>query len=691
MADDRAVWGIDIGQAGLKAIRLRYADAAHQVVALAYDYVPHPKSLSQPDAIPEELIPEALEKFLSRNEIEGDKLAISVPGKDALARFIQLPPVESSKVAEIVKYEARQQIPFALEDVIWDYQTLGGGIEESGFMLEAEVGLFAMKRDQVMQCLRPFTDAKVEVELIQIAPLALYNVLTYDQLGIGPDDEEAAQEEYTILLDMGSDDTTLLVSNGEKIWIRNVPLGGSHFTRALTKEMKLTFAKAEHLKCNATKSPDPRAVFQALRPVFSDYVAEIQRSIGYFSSVNRDAKISKVIGLGNGFKLAGLQKFLQQNLQYEVKRIDSYESMVGDNVLNAPLFEENILTFAVPYGLALQAMGLTRISTSLLPPEIATARKIRRKKPIATLTAAMLLFGLVVSAAGFGNTSRSVSKERFGEEEAAMSKLEKDVQSLNGAYLGQENAYRKIQADGALLTESLATRTDWLELYKAINVCLPRDQGEDLDIENIVKMHRIDILSITAEKRGDFKDWFTKVPGQFRRMMLEEEQKGPPAKAGYLITLKGVHYHHEQNNPLTGQKFLYVNHTLLKNLRKWTMQHEGSAPVPVRQMGISHAAITSHNSIEKDIYPDGRRVSLQRTARDARALRPTGRARTRTPINRPPVKPPEIIPLLVTTFDVQFVWSHIPVDQRSAEPQEVEIATTQPAQPRPGRRGRRNR
>ena len=76
-----------------------------------------------------------------------------------------------------------------------------------------------------------------------------------------------------------------------------VPIGGNHFTRALVKDMKLTFAKAEHLKCNATKSPDPKAVFQAMRPVFNDYVAEIQRSIGYFSSVNRSAKITKVVRL----------------------------------------------------------------------------------------------------------------------------------------------------------------------------------------------------------------------------------------------------------------------------------------------------------------------------------------------------------------------------------------------------------
>src|SRR4029079_2495732 len=100
----------------------------------------------------------------------------------------------------------------------------------------------------------------------------------------------------------------------------------------------------------------PRAVFQALRPIFNNYVSEIQRSIGYFSSVNRDAKIARVIGLGNGFKLAGMQKFLQQNLQYDVQRADGFASLMGDGVLNAPMFSENILSFGVSYGLAFQAL-----------------------------------------------------------------------------------------------------------------------------------------------------------------------------------------------------------------------------------------------------------------------------------------------------------------------------------------------
>jgi len=263
MADVQGVWGIEIGLAGLKAIRLVFAEAAKQVLATHFDYIPHPKILSQPDANPEELVAQALDTFLGRNKVAGDRIAIAVPGQSALARFIQLPPVEPSKVVEIVKYEARQQIPFALEEVIWDYQPLGGSGAEGGFLLDAEVGLFAMKREQVMQQLNPFINRKVEVDLIQIAPLALYNYLCHDQLGMSPDSDDEEGGPYHLVLDMGSDNTTLVVSNGKKIWIRNVPVGGNHFTRALTKEMKLTFAKAEHLKCNATKAPDPKAAAAA--------------------------------------------------------------------------------------------------------------------------------------------------------------------------------------------------------------------------------------------------------------------------------------------------------------------------------------------------------------------------------------------------------------------------------------------
>ncbi|HUG20466.1 MAG TPA: type IV pilus assembly protein PilM [Planctomycetaceae bacterium] len=631
MADSQGVWGIEIGQAGLKAIRLRYAEAADQVLAVAFDYIPHPKILSQPDAIPEELIPQALEKFLERNKVKGDRLAISVPGHTSLLKFIKLPPVEASKVAEIVKYEARQQIPFALDDVIWDYQSLTGGADEdTGFMLDAEVGLFAMKRDQLMGHLRPFSNAKLEIELIQSAPLAIFNMLSYDQLGLRNTDGEPVSDEHQILIDIGADNTTMLVTNGEKIWIRNIPMGGNHFTRALSKDMKLTFAKAEHLKCNATKSPDPKAVFQALRPVFNDFVAEIQRSIGYFSSVNREAKIARVVGVGNGFKMAGLQKFLEQNLQYEVVRLDRFHSVVGDSVLSDPLFEENILTFAVPYGLALQGLRQTVLKTSLLPPEILRARMIRHKKPWAIAAAAVLLFGFAASTAGYSNVMDSYSVDRFGAQEQEASSVVTNKTSFQSAYDQKKGELKKVRDSEELLVEPLKTREYWLELYRAINACLPRDVDDDRDTEEIQHQKRIKLISITSEYVGDLKTaWFDKLTLENKTHMDADEQATPPSGSGYVFTLVGIHYHNDRERDKDNTHVDFIVNNFLKNLQQWKVTPpKTSVPIPVGQIGISHPTIITSSESQRIYDPEGYklRMSNERNATRGMGADPYGTA-----------------------------------------------------------------
>ncbi len=206
MARSNAVWGIDIGNCSLKALRCRLDESAGQLVAEAFDYIEYPKILSQPGAEPAELVKEALKQFLSRNSVRGNRVAISVPGQNGLARFIKLPPVETRKIPDIVRYEARQQIPFDLQDVIWDYQRMGGALEEEGFVLEAEIGLFAMKRDQVFRALEPFREANIEVDVVQLTPLSLYNYFSFDQLqGLPPpeDIDPTDPPPSTVVLSLG--------------------------------------------------------------------------------------------------------------------------------------------------------------------------------------------------------------------------------------------------------------------------------------------------------------------------------------------------------------------------------------------------------------------------------------------------------------------------------------------------------
>ena len=103
-------------------------------------------------------------------------------------------------------------------------------------------------------------------------PLAVYNAMYHDSRLKGT----------TMIIDLGAENTDLIIADGETIWLRSIPIGGNNFTEALVKSFKLHFAKAEDLKRNAATSKYGRQIFQAMRPVFADLVAEIQRSASGF-------------------------------------------------------------------------------------------------------------------------------------------------------------------------------------------------------------------------------------------------------------------------------------------------------------------------------------------------------------------------------------------------------------------------
>jgi type IV pilus assembly protein PilM len=538
MARSNAVWGIDLGQCALKALRCRpHEKDDNRIVVDAFDYIEYPKILTQPEANRDELIREALEQFRSRNEVAGDRVAISVPGQNGLARFIKLPPVEAKKIPDIVKYEARQQIPFALDDVIWDYQPLAGGSVDEGYALETEVGIFAMKRDQVAKALKPLEDAGIEVELIQLAPLSIYNFICFDQLGNLTTYDRANPPPSKVVLSLGTDTTDLVITDGFRVWQRSIPIGGNHFTKALTKELKLTFAKAEHLKRNAMKAENPKLVFQAMRPVFSDLVAEIQRSIGFFTSNNRTAKLGSVVALGNPMKLPGLQRFLAQNLDQDVTPLEQFNALVGGSVTAVPQFKDNQLTFGVAYGLCVQALDKSQLRTNLLPSEIITKRLVRAKKPWAVAAAALLLSGMAINYFSYYSAWRSAALEpKFSPAMASALAASKSQVTHSGQLITEQTAltakFDEIGKIGANLQSNVDGRLLWLELLKAIDTAMPKDtrpaDQRKETAEDVTARNELHIQSMDCEYLDDVAPWFAGISP-----MYEEAKKAsahPAAK-----------------------------------------------------------------------------------------------------------------------------------------------------------------
>lgn len=475
MAKITSVWGIEIGQSALKALRCK--KVGDDVVAEAFDYIEYPKILSQPEAEPEALVREALQTFASRNDLKKCKVALSVSGQSGLAKFFKPPPVELSRVPDIVKYEAKQQIPFDLNDVVWDFQQMAGANIEAGFALESEVGLFAMKRDSVYRAIRPLKEAGIEVDLIQLAPLCIYNMITYDQLPEIPEGEMYDPDhppKSTVVLAMGTDATDLIVTNGYRVWQRSMPLGGNHFTRQLTKDLKLTFAKAEHLKRNAMEADDPKLVFQAMRPVFNDLVTEVQRSIGFFRSLNKKSELGSIVMLGNTVKLTGLAQYLSKNLGMDVHILEKFQKLTGDEVLNAPAFRDNQAAFGPVYGLCLQQLGKGPAFTNLVPGEILSERRVRAKKPWVVMAAAGLLIGFVANLMFANSRWANVREDKWktsmtaAEETKTASDGEK---STDSAKLASINLLRTL---GSEVSGNKDRRILWVELLYALCQALDR-------------------------------------------------------------------------------------------------------------------------------------------------------------------------------------------------------------------------
>jgi type IV pilus assembly protein PilM len=639
MARSPYAWGIDIGKCGLKALRCRLSpDDPRKLLAEEFEYIEYPMMLSQPEADPVELVRAALEEFVSRHDLAGERVAVSAPGQAGLAKFIKLPPIEAKKIPDIVRYEANQQIPFPLDQVVWDWQRLAGGIEEGGFVMDAEVALFAMKREQVNKALAPLTNAGIAVDVLQLQPIALANMAMFDQLPPPAEIDPDAPPPSLVIVAIGVDSSDIVVTNGLRVWQRSMPIGGSSFTKALVKEMKFTFEKAEQEKRNAVRAADPRAVFKAMRPVFTEFASELQRSLNYFTGTDKTAKIGKVLLLGNAAKLRGLSDFVAKQLQLDVQRLETYNALGGPAVA-ASGFRENRLAFATAYGLALQGAGGAGLATNLLPKEIVRDRLIAEKKPWLVAGMLGLLTAAVVNFVGLFLAWQTYAPAKYQQAFAGAD----NAKARSAAAVSALESIAQKQTEAAAwqryLIEPRERRFQSLDMLRAVTSMLPRDDRQPPPAA-IADRRELHIDALDMQYFPDLATWFAGVQGNWEETKAAAKPAadevepaaeptpdpaaadatvaadgtapaatpegeagavaGGPTGPGWVVQITGHHFHNEERGN-EGEQF--VRGTLVRGLLG---EGEGVAvaagsrageQVPVADLGIGFPVLVASSPI----------------------------------------------------------------------------------------------
>ena len=288
-----------------------------------------------------------------------------------------------------------------------------------------------------------------------------------------------------------------------------------------------------------------------MRGVFNDFASEINRSIGFYSSINRTAKIRKVIGLGNGFKLPGLQKFLQQNLNQEIDRLETFDKLIGDEVKGAPQFQDNLASFGVAYGLGVQGLGRGGLSTNLLPPEIERIRLIRSKKPWALAASALIMLGLTFRfAVGDYRALASVSTLQFQDAvKHANSVTEKRQEDRVRFRQGRGCLEERSSADGEDPRGRHGRSRHVAGVPRRDQPVLPRPpgglqsqpRGPGLLQDTIDKLE-VHIDAIKPVWRENTAEWFEQIGTDFKILMHPIDASTPPSGPGWIVQIACHHY-----------------------------------------------------------------------------------------------------------------------------------------------------
>ncbi|GEM_PF-1929280 len=406
----KAVWGIDVSKFSIKAVRAEGGKGGVTLTGLEVIEYPVPTGNEEIDV--NERIREGLRTFMAKAHAQKDLLCCSIPGHATFNRFIKLPQVEPKRIAEIVRYEAQQHIPFPIDEVIWDFQKIERNYEVGE---EMEVVLFAIKKDIVSSFLGDLAAVDIEIDQLQFAPVALYNFMMYDQ------DVSRA----SVVLDMGADNTDLIIIDGDKFWIRNLPIAGNDITKTIAKKFNCAFNEAEKLKVTAAQSPQAAKIFNVIQPVLKDLVGEIHRSIGYYKSLSKTARLERLVIAGNSSKTLNFQKFLSQQLQMEAVKITKLGKLAVGSRVSEPQLQKYLPSLGVAIGLALQGLGESSNHVNLLPPELVAKKKVAAKRPFVIAAAACLL--ATAGASFFGGTQE---KDQLGELKLTAEQVVADFQTL---------------------------------------------------------------------------------------------------------------------------------------------------------------------------------------------------------------------------------------------------------------------
>lgn len=406
----------------------------------------------------------AIHEIMREKGIKPGPAVISVSGQSVFSRFVKLPPVDKEKVHQIILYEAQQNVPFPIDEVVWDYQLIGKGEGELDVMLAA------IKADIIVSITDAVQDAGIETDLVDVAPMALYNAVRYNY---------SDSKGCTLVIDVGARSTDLVFIEENRVFIRSVPVAGNAITQQIMREFELSFDDAEEMKkahafvafggaYEGAGSEVADKVSKIVRSVMTRMHAEIDRSIKFYRTQQNGQQPSQVLLTGGCSVIPYSDVFLKDKLKVDVDYLNPFINVPVAQNISGEEIGKNAQSMVQLVGVALRKAMACPIEINLLPPKIAQDKSFRRKQPV--IVAAAFGIAVIVSLwALFFHRMEILARSQLQDVQSKVRALESIARPLSEA----EGGIRAVEEKLTVVADVLEKRGEWIAVLSEIQKALP--------------------------------------------------------------------------------------------------------------------------------------------------------------------------------------------------------------------------
>jgi len=413
-----------------------------------------------------------LQKALDENEIraKGKEANFCMPSSVVFTKPLRTPPVEGSKVSQIIQYEAQQNVPFPLDEVQWDYQVLGSA--DSG---ELEVLLVALKTEVVEAYADLSRSFGMKLQLIDGSAATLRNAFVHNY---------GEPEECALLLDIGAATTNAVFIEGSMFYARSINMGSNNITQEFAAEAQLDFPSADQYKRDhgfvhlGGAYEDPQDPYQAIvakvaRNVMTRLHQQVSQTIQFYRSQQGGTMPTRLYLAGGGSLMPYTANFFQQKLNIEVEYFNPFRNIEIAPEVNREELAVVAHTLGEAAGLGLRNVTVGMTEFNLLPTREKVSREIDRRAPylIAVVFCAALLFAV------FGAYDMSMAKVK----EEASQKIKENmpdglgpIKAKVGEIESRISDFNSKKSRAEAMQVFLQSRYEWVHLLTALREAISR-------------------------------------------------------------------------------------------------------------------------------------------------------------------------------------------------------------------------